>query len=397
MSAPDPGARLGGPPRYVGLAIAGAAALVLAGGAAFFYASQVAHPPVAADAFLVTVTAHGCEPNALTAPAGRRKFEIRNASERPVEWEILNGVMVVAEKENIAPGFRATVSAELQPGAFEMICGLLSNPRGTLTVTPSQELTVADASAPTMRAFLGPLAEYQFYLGMQSNTLAEGAQSLAGAIKAGDLDAARAAYATARAPYKRLETVAYRFSDLVNRLNPVPDYLAKREADPAFTGFHRLAYGLFEKNSLDGLQPFADQFVADLAALKDRLHDARLTPTDLVGGATRLADQLASGRIVSGEGGYSKTDLDDIAANLDGIGKIVELVTPVIQTSAPDAAAGVQTALAGAQSALASLKEGDRFKPFDAVDPAARASLAKAFQALAEALAKLAPAVEVRS
>ena len=204
-------------------------------------------------------------------------------------------------------------------------------------------------------------------------------------------------YASARAPYKRLETVAYRFSDLVNRLNPLPDYLAKREADPAFTGFHRLASGLFEKNSLDGLQPFADQLVLDSTDLKARMHDARLTPTDLVGGAARLADQLASGRIVSGEDAESGTDLDDIGANLEGVGKIVEGVTPVIQTSAPSAAEGVQTALVGAQSALDRLKEGGRFKPFDRVDPAARASLAKAFHVLAEALAKLAPAVEVRS
>ena len=97
-------------------------------------------------------------------------------------------------------------------------------------------------------------------------------------LKAGDLDEARTAYQAARAPYKRLETVAYRFSDLVNRLNPSADYLAGREADLALTGFHRIAYGLYAKNSLDGLTPVADHLVADATDLQEKLRGPKLTP-----------------------------------------------------------------------------------------------------------------------
>jgi iron uptake system component EfeO len=395
MSAPDLSARTGGSPRAIRLAVVAAAVLVVAGGAAFYYAVQTARPRAVADVFQVTIAAHGCEPNAISIPAGRRTFEIHNASDRPVEWEILDGVMVVAEQEDIPPGFKATLTADLSPGDLHMTCGLLSNPHGALTVTPSEGPAVA-ASAPTMRAFLGPLAEYQFYLGMQAMNLSDGAGALADAIKSGDIDAARTAFETARTPYKRLETVAYRFSDLVNRMNPSADYLGGREADPAFTGFQRLAYGLYDKNSLDGLQPFADQLTADAEALKGRLHDAKLQPTDLVGGAARLAGQLASGRIASGEDKYSKADLDDIDADLDSIGKVVDLVTPVVEKSAPDAAKTVRSALAGAQQALAPLTDGDHFKSYDGVDAATRASLAKAFATLADALGKLEPAVQVQ-
>ena len=146
MSASDPKAAPAGPPRFIGLAVAGAAVLVLIGGAAFYLAAQRARP-AAADAFRVTITARACAPNALTVPAGRRKFEVVNASDRPVEWEILDGVMVVAEQENIVPGLKATLTVDLQPGALAMTCGLLSNPRGTLTVTPSRESAVAAAIA----------------------------------------------------------------------------------------------------------------------------------------------------------------------------------------------------------------------------------------------------------
>jgi iron uptake system EfeUOB component EfeO/EfeM len=52
----------------------------------------------------VAINAKSCEPNELTVPAGRSIFEIVNNSDRTVEWEILDGVMVLEERENIAPG-----------------------------------------------------------------------------------------------------------------------------------------------------------------------------------------------------------------------------------------------------------------------------------------------------
>jgi iron uptake system component EfeO len=55
------------------------------------------------DPVLVVVTDKGCEPEALTVAAGKTTFKIRNQSERALEWEILNGVIVVEERENILP------------------------------------------------------------------------------------------------------------------------------------------------------------------------------------------------------------------------------------------------------------------------------------------------------
>ena len=396
MSAPEAAAKRAGPPRYVNVAVAGAAALAISGGGAFYFASQKPRAPGAEAASQVQIAAHGCEPNILTVPAGRRTFEILNKSDRPVEWEILSGVMVVEERENIAPGFKSTLTANLASGDYEMTCGLLSNPHGALRVTPSDAANTISAQR-SLRDFLGPLAEYQFYIGLQSANLVEKAGALADAIKAGDLPAARAAYLEARSPYKSLETVSYRYSDLANKLNATSDYLAQREADPAFTGFHRLAYGLFAKNSIDGLAPVADQLVANAEDLKARLREAKFTPADLVSGAARLASQLGSSRLVSGEDAYSKTDLADIDANLDSIGKIVELIAPVIEKSDVEAAHGPQKAVADARSALERLKNGDAYPAFDSVDATTRAALAKTFGVLADAIAKLEPAADVRS
>lgn len=87
----------------------------------------------------VVITDAGCEPAALKVAAGKTMFKIKNTSKRAIEWEILQGYMVVEERENIIPGFVQNLTANLVPGDYGMTCGLLSNPKGTLKVTDSTE------------------------------------------------------------------------------------------------------------------------------------------------------------------------------------------------------------------------------------------------------------------
>lgn len=94
-------------------------------------AARADDPPVVP----VIVTDKGCEPMGLSVAAGKTQFLIKNASKRAIEWEILQGYMVVAERENIIPGFTQKLTATLEAGEYGMTCGLLSNPKGTLKVT----------------------------------------------------------------------------------------------------------------------------------------------------------------------------------------------------------------------------------------------------------------------
>jgi iron uptake system component EfeO len=61
-------------------------------------------PPQAADIPQVKVTVNDkqCEPMTLTVNSGKTQFIIQNHSQKALEWEILKGVMVVEERENIA-------------------------------------------------------------------------------------------------------------------------------------------------------------------------------------------------------------------------------------------------------------------------------------------------------
>ncbi len=373
-------------------AVVGAGLLVVAGGAAFYYASTKVKTGPADGAITVTISEGKCDPNALTVPAGRTTFKIVNKSDRALEWEILDGVMVLEERENIVPGFTQTLTAKLNAGKYEITCGLLNNPRGTLTVTPSAEADAA-AARPALVAFVGPLAEYQVFLATQTSALVKGVQALDDAIKAGDIDKARDLYQKARLPYMQLEPMADRFADLHNAIDPVADYLEKREADAGFTGFHRIEYGLYSVKNLDGLAPVSAKLLADVTALKDRARSLRIPPDQIASGAARLIGTIASTRITAGEDHYSQTDLADFEANLAGVSRMMALMKPVVAQGSPTVIADIEARLAAVDSALKALRGPGGFPSYSDVNADSKKALAMQMQALADSIGKLNAAV----
>ena len=398
MSAPDSGkGKPSAPsPGLMYLGVAGATALVLVAGAAFYIATKNTRHDNAANAVPVVITSKTCEPNALSVSAGERTFEISNTSERPVEWEILEGVMVLAERENIAPGFKQTLKVRLAPGTYEITCGLLSNPRRTLHVTPSEEAN-AQPARTTMRTLLGPLSEYKFYLGRQSKAAVRAAKDLADAIKSGDLAKAQELYVAARQPYKRIEPVVYRFSDLQNTIDPVADYFEKRENDPAFLGYHRIERGLFVAKNLNDLAPVADRLVADLTTLDERMQEIKMTPDILIESVGNFTTQLSRDRLPAQNEIYPETDVSDLEANLDGIGKIVGVLKPVVKPVNANLAQKIDTAFSAAENEVAKHKTGTAEAAAASADPSQRKELAAAFANLADALNELPSAIGINS
>lgn len=371
--------------RLLWAGVAGSALLAIAGGAAF-YAATLMHAGTAsaekADA-VVTVLDGGCSPAEITVPGGYRRFEIVNQSNRPLEWEILDGVMVVAERENIVPGYRQTLDVQLRPGDYEMACGLLSNPRGVLHVLPSEEARSA-ASAVTIRKFLGPLAEFRVNTILGAGKAVASAEALATAIDTGDLETARSAWRAARLDYRRIEPLAYRLSDMENRIDPLPAYLGQREADPAFTGYHRLEYGLFAQNKLTGLAPVAQELVADLKTLQQRLKDLSIDPDLLMAVPADMARHLAQTQVVSGEDTYAQTDLDEFAQSAAALRTLAALFEPLLGDIDPDLQSRLSTDLDALDAALGGLEADGGYPSYDAVGDGERQALAARFAALAD-------------
>lgn len=377
-------------------ALAGSVLLMIAAGGLFWYASNMsaAKRQHNHDEIVVNIHPHSCEPNALTVPAGRASFRIVNRSERAVEWEILDGVLVVEERENIAPGLSQVINANLQPGDYAITCGLLSNPRGTLHVTPTAASDAAAKAKPSMVAFVGPLSEFRVYLAVQGSALIKAATALNQAIASGDLAQAQALYLPARAAYQRLAPAAQRLAELDNQINARADYFEKREQDPAFVGFHRLEYALFQQRNLDDVTPIAQRLLADVTTLKQQLLAQSLPPEQLVGIVVRNLNSLAEVRAGSGEEErYSHSDLNGFAANAQTARKVVDLLRPMLSKSSADVLANVDQAMSDFDNQLNAFKSADGYVSYDAVTAAQRQQIAAKAKALAAAMDGIDPAL----
>jgi len=377
------------PPRALQLAVAGSVVIMIAAGGLFYYASQTAMKKRAANnsaETVVTIHAHACEPNALTVPAGKNAFRIVNRSERAVEWEILDGVLVIEERENIAPGLSQVINANLQPGDYAITCGLLSNPRGTLHVTPTAESEANAKARPSMVAFIGPLSEYRVYLSLQGSALIKAVTALQQAIEAGDLSAAQAAYVPARAAYQRIAPAAQRLAELDNAINARADYYEKREQDAAFSGFHRIEYGLFDQHSVEGMNPIAQRLQTDVTSLKQQLLAQNMAPEQLAAIVVRNMRSLAEIRSNGEEERYSHSDLNGFAANLEGTRKVIDLLRPLLSKSSGPLLEKIDAASAGLDTELNGLKTDSGYRPYDQVDAVQRKLIADKAKTLADAL-----------
>lgn len=384
------------PPHALRWAVAGSVVVMIAAGGLFYYASKMAAAKRQHnhDEVVVNINAHSCDPNELSVPAGHASFRIVNRSDRAVEWEILDGVLVIEERENIAPGLSQVINANLQPGDYAITCGLLSNPRGVLHVTPTAASDAAAKAKPSMVAFVGPLSEFRVYLASQGSALIKAVTALNQAIESADLSQAQALYLPARAAYQRLAPAAQRLAELDNSINARADYFERREQDPAFVGFHRIEYALFQQRSLDGLNPVAERLLADVTTLKQQLLAQSLPPEQLVNIVVRNLNTLADVRAASGEEErYSHSDLNGFAGNLQTAHKVAELLRPMLTKSAPDLLPKIDAALSDFDNVLNSFKVKDGYATYDTVSGEQRKQIADKAKALADALDGIDPAL----
>ncbi|MEP6560429.1 MAG: iron uptake system protein EfeO [Nakamurella sp.] len=271
----------------------------------------------------VTVTeADGCVASPDTVPAGQVTFTVTNVDSLSVtEVELVSDQRIVGERENLAPGFDSTFSARLDGGSYQVFCPGAATERQPFTVTGQAAAQSADLTALLTQATV----DYATYVDDQISFIIAPVQDLATAIKAGDLAAAQAAYIKARPFYERIEPVAESFPDL----DPAIDLrVGDVEAGTTWTGFHPIEQSLFEKQSTDGLSPLADQLIVDIGSLRAQASALAQSTTagtaggyqafEIANGAAGLLDEVLASKITGEEEAYSKIDLLDFEANVEG-------------------------------------------------------------------------------
>lgn len=176
--------------------------------------------------------------------------------------------------------------------------------------------------------------DYKAYVTAQAEELITTIKVFTDAVRAGDVKAAQAAYAPSRQPWERIEPIAALIEDTDAKMDSRADDFSGVD-DPAFTGWHRLEYLVFEKNTTEGGAPFADQLDADAANLLKLLPGVAFAPINVANGAAELIEEVSEGKLTGEEDRYSKTDLWDFDANLQGSQVAIDKLAPSLSAKDP--------------------------------------------------------------
>ncbi|MGW4276354.1 iron uptake system protein EfeO [Streptomyces seoulensis] len=344
------------------------------------------------DAIQVTAADSTCDTSAKTVPAGQVTLKIENKGSKATEVEIVfPDDRIVSEKENIGPGTKYTLTAEIKAGDYEIACRPGMKGHGV-----RQKLTVTGANTAAERdpALDRAVAEYRQYAQDQADETVPLAQKFADAIKAGDLAAAEKAYAPSRIGWERTEPVAESFGDIDPKTDTRADGL---EQGQKWTGWHRLEKALWQDKKIGAEEKtLADQLVSDLKNWQQRVGKAEITPTSMANGAKELLDEVATGKVTGEEDRYSHTDLVDFKANVEGAQKAYELLKPVAKKNDAALTGELDKQFAALNTVLDKYrtdKTSYDFVSYDKVGKDQRKELSDAVNALAEPLSKLAAAV----
>ncbi len=334
------------------------------------------------DAIAVTATDDSCDVAKTESTTGNTAFSVTNNGSKVTEFYVYGeGDRVMGEVENIGPGLtRQLIVALNDPGTYQTSCrpGMVGEGiRADFTVTGEAK------SAPEEGSLLAEAADgYKRYVVSQTVALEETTRNFVNAVKAGDIEAAKAQFPTTRTYYERIEPVAESFPD---DLDPRLD-LREPDVEPGqpWTGFHRIEKDLWAQ----GLQPdtnaMADQLEADVAELVNRVNaeDFTFDPVQTAGGAAELLEEVARTKITGEEDFFSHTDLYDFQANVDGSQAAVAAVRPIIDERDAQLGLRIDQRFAAVDEELAKYRQGDGFVSYDTVNEQQRQELSNKLDAL---------------
>ncbi|MBB4979821.1 iron uptake system protein EfeO [Streptomyces nymphaeiformis] len=348
------------------------------------------------DAITVVAKDDSCEVSKKEFPAGHVKLAVENRGSKITEVYVLfPDDRIVTERENIGPGTKATITAEFKSGDYFIACKPGMKGDGIRQAVKATGGKAAAKRSPEMDA---AVAAYRQYVQAQADATLPKVKVFTDAVRAGNIEAAKKAYAESRIGWERTEPVAESFGDIDPKVDVREDGLEDGQ-DPAkdWTGWHRLEKALWQDKKIgDREKQLADLLDKDLADWQKRVGKAEITPTSMANGAKELLDEVATGKVTGEEERYSHTDLVDFKANVEGAQKSFELLKPVASKNDPKLVAELDKQFAALNTLLDKYRTDKAsyvFTSYEKVGKPERKELSDGVNALAEPLSKLAAAV----
>ncbi|WP_341926395.1 iron uptake system protein EfeO [Nocardioides psychrotolerans] len=353
-----------------------------------------------ARALSVDSSDEACDLSATEAPAGTLSFDVTNSGSQVTEFYLLaeDGLRIVAEVENVGPSITRALVANVPAGSYVTACkpGMTGGGiRSDFTVTASDE--EVEVSADEDELIRAAQANYAAYVQDQSDQLLVKTREFVALYGAGDDDGARALYADARTHWERIETVAESFGDLDPRMDA-------READlepgQKWTGWHLLEKDLWPARAEDYTpltaverETYARDLLANTVTLDGRLQELTFTVDQVANGSRGLLEEVATGKVTGEEEYWSRTDLWDFQANVDGARVGFDGVAPLLETKDPELAAQLTDRFDELQVLLDAQRTADGFRYYDELSSEEVKALSDAVNALSEPLSRLTAAV----
>jgi len=196
-------------------------------------------------------------------------------------------------------------------------------------------------SASAAQPFQKETDAYKQFVIEQIDHLEADTQKFVAALKAGNVEEAKRIYPLARMYYERSEPIAESFGELDPRIDARLADLqedAKSNNKPSdeksveneWTGFHKIEKILWTENTTKGTEAVADQLLKDVKELRAKIPTTEVTAELMVTGAVDLLNEVSTSKITGEEDIFSRTDLYDFKANIEGAEKIFALLKPTI-------------------------------------------------------------------
>ena len=379
------------------------------------------------DALDVQANEDSCKVATDSVESGTSTFSITNAGERVTEFYVLaeDGLRVIAERENIAPGSTADLTVQLEPGSYYTACkpGLRGANVGQSEFTVTGE--PIQYSESDEKRFNEARDNYVAFVQNEVAELLPKVEEFAEAYAAGDDEKAKELYPTTRVHYERIEPVAEALGVLDARIDyREVDYIAEADElakdDPTFTewlGFHRMEKDLWPpaedaKNAdgapaREGWEPstpehrreIADTLIADVEQLNTTVNapnfieDQDITVDTVSNGAMGLLEEVATTKVTGEENWWSHKDLYDFQANIQGSRIAFDMVKGIAAERGEEGQKlidDIENRFNDIQELLdqyGSLESG--FVDYDQVDSGEQAKLTRSLDALREPLSNL--------
>jgi iron uptake system component EfeO len=237
--------------------------------------------------------------------------------------------------------------------------------------------------------------QYASYVQGQVTALRAATTKFTDAVRAGNVAEAKKQYAPSRVPWERIEPIAGLVPQIDGAVDARVDDFASVD-DPKWTGWHKLEYLLWEKNTTAGGAALATKLDTDLATLDSRLKTIELTPKAVALGAGELIEEVSEGKITGEEERYSRTDLWDFGANVEGAKQAFTVFRPVLLERNQTLVTALDSGFTAIEKSLTPYKVATGgYRPYTALTPADRTTMQAQLASLSESLAKMPAALGV--